>query len=278
MPADCPHASPLGNQSLACRCIPPLQSADKARTLTHNMTPHAKRKLIHYWRRQIRPILILVLVFTSFRSSIADWNDVPSGSMEPTIFTGDRIFVNKLAYGLKFPFTTWHLKHWSAPQRGDIAVFYSPQDGTQLVKRVVGLPGDRVVYHNGKLSINGQEVTRTPYTPTDFSNIPAEQQRNYDFYMEQLGDTKHVIAMLSDAFLERLAIEHRQLPMRDFDKTVPAGHYFMMGDNRDNSKDSRYIGVVARDLIRGRANRIIFSLDYDDHYLPRKDRYFHQLH
>jgi signal peptidase I len=242
------------------------------------MTPHAKRKLIHYWRRQIRPILILVLVFTSFRSSIADWNDVPSGSMEPTIFTGDRIFVNKLAYGLKFPFTTWHLKHWSAPKRGEIVVFYSPQDGTQLVKRVVGIPGDHVVYHDGRLTINGQDLTYTPYAPPDFTNIPAEQQRNYDFYQEQLGDVRHVVALLNDATLRRLRAEGRGAPIRDCDYTVPPDHYFMMGDNRDNSKDSRYIGMVDRDLIRGRANRIIFSLDYDDHFLPRKSRFFHELH
>jgi signal peptidase I len=242
------------------------------------MTPHVKRKLIHYWRRQIRPILILVLVFTSFRSVVADWNDVPSGSMQPTIFTGDRIFVNKLAYGLKFPFTTWHLKHWSAPKRGDIAVFYSPQDGTQLVKRVVGLPGDHIVYRDGKLTINGKELTYTLYSPPDFTDIPAEQQHNYDFYQEQLGDVRHVIALLNDATIRRLRAEGRGTPIRDGDYTVPPDHYFMMGDNRDNSKDSRDIGMVARDLIRGRANRIIFSLDYDDHFLPRKSRFFHALH
>ena len=81
------------------------------------MTPHTKRKIIHYWRRHVRPILVLVLVFTSFRSTFADWNDVPTGSMKPTIFEGDRIFVNKLAYGLKFPYTTWHLARWSGPRR-----------------------------------------------------------------------------------------------------------------------------------------------------------------
>ena len=100
------------------------------------MTPHTKRKIIHYWRRQVRPILVLVLVFTSFRSTFADWNDVPTGSMKPTIFEGDRIFVNKLAYGLKFPYTTWHLAHWSAPKAGEIVIFYSPDDGIRLVKTV----------------------------------------------------------------------------------------------------------------------------------------------
>lgn len=91
----------------------------------------------HYWRQEIRPLLILALVLFSVRSSLADWNDVPSGSMKPTILEGDRVFVNKLAYDLKVPFTTWHLAEWANPKRGDIVVFFSPRDGTRLVKRVV---------------------------------------------------------------------------------------------------------------------------------------------
>src|SRR5258706_4499556 len=119
------------------RTFAPLHFLPTAPYTNTSMTPHAKRKLIHYWRRQIRPILVLILVFTAFRSTVADWNDVPSGSMHPTIFTGDRIFVNKLAYGLKVPFTTLHLPTWSGPQPGEIAVFYSPATGIRLVKRVV---------------------------------------------------------------------------------------------------------------------------------------------
>ena len=100
-------------------------------------------RLRQYWRQEIRPLLILVVVLCSIRSSLADWNDVPSGSMNPTIIEGDRIYVNKLAYDLKVPFTTWHLATWSNPQRGDIVVFYSPHDGIRLVKRVVGLRSTR---------------------------------------------------------------------------------------------------------------------------------------
>ena len=83
-----------------------------------------------WWRQEIRPLFILALVLFSIRSSLADWNDVPSGSMRPTILEGDRVFVNKLAYDLKVPFTTWHITEWSNPQRGDIVVFFSPHDGT----------------------------------------------------------------------------------------------------------------------------------------------------
>src|SRR4051794_29117525 len=128
------------------------------------MTPHTKRKLIHYWHRQVRPILVLVLVFTAFRSTFADWNDVPSGSMNPTIFDGDRIFVNKLAYGLKFPYTTWHLARWSGPKAGEIVVFYSPTTGIRLVKRCVAVPGDKVQVVDGRLIINDKPLDYTPFS------------------------------------------------------------------------------------------------------------------
>src|SRR5438309_11830367 len=86
------------------------------------------------WKKDIRPLVILTLVLFSIRSSLADWNDVPTGSMKPTIVEGDRVFINKLAYDFKVPFTTWHLAEWSNPRRGDIVVFYSPHDGKRLVK------------------------------------------------------------------------------------------------------------------------------------------------
>jgi signal peptidase I len=108
-----------------------------------------------WWRREIRPLLILALVLFSIRSSLADWNDVPTGSMKPTILEGDRVFVNKLAYDLKVPFTTWHITEWSNPHCGDIVVFFSPKDGKRLVKRVIGLPGDTVELQNERLVING---------------------------------------------------------------------------------------------------------------------------
>src|SRR6516162_10613328 len=109
-----------------------------------NLRVRARR----WWRKEIRPLLVMALVVFSVRSSLADWNDVPSGSMQPTILVGDRVFVNKLAYDLKVPFTTLHLAEWSNPKRGDIVVFYSPYDGTRLVKRVVGLPGDSIELRN----------------------------------------------------------------------------------------------------------------------------------
>jgi signal peptidase I len=110
------------------------------------------------WRKEIRPLVITVLIMFAVRSSLADWNDVPTGSMKPTILEGDRVFVNKLAYDLKVPFTTLHIAEWSAPHRGDIVVFYSPKDGTRLVKRTIGLPDDVVELRNNRLLINGEQV------------------------------------------------------------------------------------------------------------------------
>src|SRR4026208_2347671 len=111
-----------------------------------------------WWKREIRPLLILALILFSIRSSLADWNVVPSGSMQPTILEGDRVFVNKLAYDLKVPFTTWHVAEWSNPKRGDMVFFYSPYDGHRLVKRVIGLPGDTLELRNEILVLNGQPV------------------------------------------------------------------------------------------------------------------------
>src|SRR5271155_1268802 len=98
--------------------------------------------------REAKSLLFTIIILMAVRSAIADWNDVPTGSMNPTIVQGDRVFVNKLAYDLKVPFTTWHLAQWSNPKRGDIVVFFSPVDGTRLVKRVIGLPGDQVELAN----------------------------------------------------------------------------------------------------------------------------------
>src|SRR3954463_16380698 len=119
------------------------------------------KKAWKIWRTRIQPIAIIVLVLTSFRSTVADWNDVPTGSMKPTIWEGDRIYVNKLAFGLKFPYTTWHLAKWSGPDRGDVVVFYSPENGIRLVKRVIGLPGDRLAIINGQLMLNGKLLAYT---------------------------------------------------------------------------------------------------------------------
>jgi signal peptidase I len=225
------------------------------------------------WQQRIRliwkswgfSILVAVLVATSFKSAIADWNVVPTGSMKPTIVEGDRIFINKLAYDLKVPYTTWHLMTWADPQRGDIVVFYSPADGTRLVKRVIGLPGDTLAMQNNRLYINGRA---TMYA------LPAEQatdalrlKRPAYTLQEELPGRQHPVLIMPGAFSPKSFA-----PLR-----VPKDHYFMMGDNRDNSADSRYFGFVRRERIVGQALAVVVSLDIFNWYKPRWERSFTRL-
>src|SRR5579864_8536361 len=137
------------------------------------ISPNLRSKARHWLRTELRSILIIALVVFSIRSSLADWNDVPSGSMKPTIREGDRVYVNKLAYDLKVPFTTWHIAQWSNPQRGDIVVFFSPYDGKRLVKRVIGLPGDTIELRNEQLIVNGKPVNYSSLSTTVSGQLPA---------------------------------------------------------------------------------------------------------
>ncbi|MEI9863757.1 MAG: signal peptidase I [Limisphaerales bacterium] len=200
------------------------------------------RFLAHkWWREDIRPLLIFAVVMFSLRSSLADWNKVPTGSMKPTILEGDRVWVNKLAYDLKVPFTTWHIAEWSHPQRGEVVVFFSPKDGTRLVKRVIGLPGDTVEMRNEQLFINGQPVEYSTLEPEIPGQLSSNEQSQGVFATEKLPEHSHAV----------MAIKGVQA-MRTFGPVqVADGHYFMMGDNRDNSFDSRYFGTVDRGQICG---------------------------
>src|SRR5579863_8085829 len=121
-----------------------------------------KERWNQFLRTEARPLLITGLVLFAIRSAVADWNDVPTGSMKPTILEGDRIFVNKLAYDLRVPFVGWRLIHWADPQRGDVVVFNSPADGTRLVKRVVGLPGDVIQLVANQVWVNGKPAVYLP--------------------------------------------------------------------------------------------------------------------
>lgn len=219
------------------------------------------------WRRDIRPLLILAFVLCSLRSSLADWNDVPTGSMKPTILEGDRVFVNKLAYDLKVPFTTWHLAEWSNPKRGEIVVFYSPYDETRLVKRVVGLPGDTIELRHEQLFIDGKPVRYAPLDPTIPNQLPETERQHSLFATEQLPAHNHAV----------MAIPGRQAK-RDFGPvTVPKDHYFMLGDNRDNSFDSRYYGAVERKRIVGKATTVVMSINKSNYWIPRANRFFKPL-
>jgi signal peptidase I len=193
------------------------------------------------WREWARPFLFALAIVLPLRSSIADWYEVPTGSMKPTIIEGDRVFVNKLAYDLKIPFTRVHIARWSNPQRGDIVVFPSPTDGIRLVKRVIGLPGDVITLQNNRLVVNGEPLDYSAVSAEGFTDLPEPERSRCRFFDEQLADKRHSVML--DPVLPS---------MRSFPEIkVPDGSYFMMGDNRDNSGDSRYFGFIERDRILG---------------------------
>jgi signal peptidase I len=219
---------------------------------------------IHGW---IFAILVAVLIATSIKSAIADWNTVPTGSMKPTIVEGDRIFVNKLAYDLKVPYTTIHLAEWDNPKRGEVVVFYSPQDGKRLVKRVIGIPGDTISMQDDRLFINGKELTYRVPDEKDFEHYLVENQYKAETIIENIDGENHPI----------MIIPHSPAQRSFSPETLPEGKYFMMGDNRFNSYDSRFIGFVDRKAIVGRATAIVISLDINNWYKPRFDRFFSPL-
>lgn len=231
------------------------------------MNPVWKQRAQVFWQEWGKPFLIVAIVVVTFRSAVADWNDVPTGSMKPTILEGDRIFVNKMAYDLRVPLTSYRLLQWDGPQRGDIVVCFSPYDGIRLVKRCVGIPGDRIEYRENRLWINDQPME---CVEADTHTIPLksiDQASRYLYSREKLGPVDHLI------------MNHRQGSTRPSfgPMTLGTDEYFMMGDNRDESFDSRYFGVVPRKSILGKANRIVLSLDPEHYYIPRWDRFIHAL-
>ncbi len=226
-----------------------------------------KQKWENFLKNEAKPLLIMALSLFAFRSAIADWNDVPTGSMKPTIIEGDRIFVNKLAYDLKVPFTTWHIAQWDNPKRGDVVVFYSPADEMRLVKRVVGLPGDRIELRNNQLLVNDEAVQYEALPQNVVNELPAKEQPFHQYATEELAKHAHPV----------MATPALNAPRTFGPITVPEGKYFMMGDNRDNSFDSRFYGCVERRRIVGRATSVAISLDHDHHFSPRWHRFFTAL-
>lgn len=214
----------------------------------------SKRFWVKSWRENKSFIIFLGLMFI-FRSACADWNTVPSGSMKPTILEGDRIAVNKMAYDIRVPFTHISLVKLADPERGDIVVFDSKVSDKRLVKRAIGIPGDTVAMVNNQLLING--------TPIHYEQTAAANDE-----LEHLFNVTHAIRIGNPndhAFANFPAV------------VVPDGFYLMLGDNRDNSADSRVIGFVPRDEIIGRSRAVVMSFNYDNFYIPRADRFFKSL-
>jgi signal peptidase I len=212
--------------------------------------------------RANKGFLLFMFLFGVFRTAVADWNPIPSSSMRPNLLEGDVVFVNRLAFDLKVPLTDRIVAHTGEPQRGDVVTFSSPRDGTRLIKRLVALPGDVVELRNERLVINGHEAA-----------YQLAQQ-----VTESIGQAQVPALRLSeslDGHARRIQlIPAARAAARNFGPvTVPPEQYLMLGDNRDNSADSRYIGFVPRNLLIGRAERVLVSADMLGNYAPRFDRF-----
>ncbi len=228
------------------------------------------------------PVLAILLIVRSF---IIEPFVIPSSSMVPTLYTGDFIAVNKMAYGLRLPLSHLKIMQTGHPQHGDVVVFRYPKDPkTYYVKRMIGLPGDTVAYQEGVLSINGQPVATLPanYMPDaqlttqlitagampdgevlsaqQAALLGQEEENHASYYREQLPNHAHLVRYLEQVngsqygeFLQQFAPEVTATGGRQWQITVPEGNYFVMGDNRDRSADSRFWGFVPEKNLAGKA-------------------------
>jgi signal peptidase I len=214
--------------------------------------------------RNNKGFLAFLLLFGVFRTAVADWNPIPSASMHPNLLEGDVVLVNRMAFDLKVPLTDMVVARMGEPARGDIVTFRSPKDGTLLIKRLVALPGDTVEMRNERLYINGRGA-------------------DYDVVAESLdsiqGETLRALQLSESIDGGKGRRRHIQVlpdvmaPRTFGPLTVPQGEYLMLGDNRDNSADSRVIGLVPRKLLIGRAERVLVSADYQGNWMPRTERF-----
>jgi len=224
--------------------------------------PAKKGGLLHGLRAFVLNVAPVVIVFLVARVALAEAYRIPSGSMEPTLLIGDWLFVNKLRFGPHIPLTNINLPGYAEPQRRDVTVFVSPpqveairitpdQVTPTLVKRIVGVAGDTVFMRAGVLYVNGTAEPGTDSVPS------ATDPRNVE---DALFSWQQGIALRGSRFGEPVAKPtlHNWGPL-----LVPAGHFFMMGDNRDNSVDSRYYGAVPRENMRGRPTFVYYSFDME---------------
>ena len=224
----------------------------------------ATKFIYRIWKEWRLTVFFIVFVVIPAKSSLADWNWVPTGSMNPTILEGDLLFVNKVAYGLRFPLTLYRLAKWSDPKRGDIIICFSPDDETRLVKRVIAVPGDTIEMKNNSLFLNGQPVRYTKIEPKYTKYLCCKQDNRFILAMEDLDGFAHAVMSIPSI-----------AAIRSFPPiTVPKDNYFVMGDNRDISKDSRNFGFVQRKVIVGKAKAVLVSFDITTRYQPRFKRFF----
>jgi signal peptidase I len=219
------------------------------------------------WFKSNRGFIFFVCLFGFFRLAIADWNPIPSGSMLPTLLEGDVVLVNRLAYDFKLPLTNVVLAKVGTPARGDVVTFTSPKDGARLIKRLVAIPGDIIEIRNDALYLNGEPAqylaAREVAEPTEEGVTRTAIQMR-----ETLDSGGHMVQVMPEV-----------MAMRNFGTVqVPPDHYFFLGDNRDNSADSRFIGMVPRHLLIGHAHRVLVSVNINGNWMPRFDRTFDRIY
>jgi len=209
----------------------------------------AQRPVAVEYARSLLPVLLLIL---GVRTCIAEPFKIPSGSMMPTLLVGDYILVNKFSYGVRLPVLNTKVLDVGAPERGDLVVFRPPwAPDEHWIKRVIGMPGDEVTYRNKTLYINGEEMAETDVGAYTGPSEPTRSMAGAEVKTEQLGAVAHPIMEFP-----------RQHTGREGTWRVPAGHYFMMGDSRDNSIDSRYQGFVPEENLVGKAFLIWMNYDH----------------
>jgi signal peptidase I len=224
-----------------------LESAQGTEAERQQRAQEAMREpIIVEYARSFFPVILIVLLFRSF---IAEPFKIPSGSMMPTLLVGDFILVNKFTYGLRLPVIGTKILPVSEPQRGDVFVFRYPnpehdpkKQGEDYIKRVIGLPGDEITYRNKTLFVNGKEIPQSYVGPFVGSGDEGRRMAGAEIHHEVLPAVEH------DILQSRMLV-----PGREGTWQVPAGHYFAMGDNRDNSEDSRYWGFVPEENLVGKA-------------------------
>lgn len=211
--------------------------------------------------RANKGFLLFLFLFGVFRSAVADWSPIPSGSMRPNLLEGDVVLINRMAFDLKIPLTELSMAHMGEPARGETVVFASPADGKRLIKRVLALPGDVVEMRSDRLFINGEgadyvllDTAREPFLGSDVDAVRLE---------ESVAGVRQRIQLLPGVRALRTIAALR----------VPPGHYLMLGDSRNNSADSRVIGLVPRAALIGRAERVLVSVDMLDDWMPRLERF-----